>query len=146
MSIWGKDLLVGRFKKTERSIRKHFLNPALTKVLRLKLRLMGLLRTDTGVNALGQCAHFLCNNKIQNKFKFLSSVNYFLNKFPISVLNLEPANSNFHARHSAKKRLYEYVIFNKASKLSVDRGRVWLVSKPFDFNRMKKAISYFKGT
>ena len=52
----------------------------LTKILKSRVKINGSGRTDAGVNALGQSANFYLKYKIKNKFKFLSSANYFLRK------------------------------------------------------------------
>ena len=140
----GKGFVGWQIQKNGKSIQA-IIETALSKVLKNKIRINGSGRTDTGVNAEAQCANFLYKKKIQNKFKFLSSVNHFLNKYPISITNLEVKKSNFHARHSAKKRLYEYIISNRESKLAIDKDRAWLVKKKLEFKKIKKAIKYFKG-
>ena len=122
------------------------LEKAISKALKSKIKIIGSGRTDTGVNASGQSANFYCNQKIKNSFKFLSSLNFFLKKYPISVINIKLRSSNFHARHSAKKRQYQYVILNRLAKPSIDKNKVWFVVKKLDFIKMKKAISYFRGT
>ena len=124
----GKGFVGWQIQKNGKSIQA-IIETALSKVLKNKIKINGSGRTDTGVNAEAQCANFLYKRKIQNKFKFLSSVNHFLNKFPISITNLEVKKLNFHARHSAKKRLYEYIISNRESKLAIDKDRAWLVKK-----------------
>ena len=53
---------------------------ALKKVLGSKIRITGAGRTDKGVHALSQCANFKFEKKIQNKKKFLDSINFFLKK------------------------------------------------------------------
>ncbi len=141
----GKGFVGWQIQKNGKSIQA-IIETALSKVLKNKIKINGSGRTDTGVNAEAQCANFLYKRKIQNKFKFLSSVNHFLNKFPISITNLEVKKLNFHARHSAKKRLYEYIISNRESKLAIDKDRAWLVKKKLEVKRIKKAIKYFKGT
>ena len=141
----GAKFVGWQVQKNGKSI-QYVLEKALSKTLNSKIKIIGSGRTDTGVNALGQSANFYCNNKIKNFYKFLNTINFYLRKHSISVLNLKSRKLNFNARHSAKKRQYEYIILNRQAKPSVDRGKVWQVSKPLDLNKMKKAISYFLGT
>ena len=119
---------------------------AVNKTINSKIRLIGSGRTDAGVNAFGQSANFFCEKKISNYFKFLSSANYFLQKKLISIIELKRRNLKFHARHSAKKREYVYVILNRVAKPSIDTDRVWLVKKELNVREMKKAIKHFLGT
>ena len=119
---------------------------ALTKTLNSKIKIIGSGRTDAGVNALGQSANFYFKNEIKDHFKFLNTVNFFLKNSSIAIINLKKRNKNFHARHSAKKRCYEYIIFNRTGQLAIYKNRSWLIKKELDFKKMKKAINYFYGT
>ena len=119
---------------------------ALNKTLKSKIKVNGSGRTDAGVHALAQSANFFCKDKIKDKFKFLNTINYFLKDTSISILDLKKRKKDFHARHSAKKRIYEYIIFNRTGELTINKNRSWLVKKELNFKKMKKAISYFYGT
>ena len=119
---------------------------ALTKTLNSKIKIIGSGRTDAGVNALGQSANFYFKNEIKDHFKFLNTVNFFLRNSSIAIISLKKRNKNFHARHSAKKRCYEYIIFNRTGQLAIYKNRSWLIKKELDFKKMKKAINYFYGT
>jgi len=119
---------------------------ALTKTLKSQIKINGSGRTDAGVNALGQSANFFSKSEIKDHYKFLNTVNHFLVKSSISIISLKKRNKNFHARYSAKKRLYEYIIFNRTSRLVVYKNRSWLIKKKLDLRKMKIAINYFKGT
>jgi len=55
------------------------------KILKEKIKLYGSGRTDSGVHAIAQSANFILKSKINNKFLFLNSVNFFLNKKKISI-------------------------------------------------------------
>tara|TARA_B100001063_G_C16688018_1_gene515447 strand:- start:167 stop:907 length:741 start_codon:yes stop_codon:yes gene_type:complete len=118
----------------------------LTKTLKSKIKINGSGRTDSGVNALGQSANFFFKGKINDQFKFLNTANYFLKNNSIAIISLKKRNNNFHARHSAKKRSYEYIICNRTGELVINKKRSWLIKKKLDFKKMKKAINYFKGT
>ncbi len=76
---------------------------ALSKTFNKKIKIIGAGRTDAGVHALGQSANFFLNKKIQNIPKTISSINFFLKKYPISIVNLRKRRLSFHSRHSAKK-------------------------------------------
>ena len=67
----------------------------LTKLLKQKIILNGSGRTDSGVHAIEQSAHFDCNNEILDLNKFLKSINYFLNDKGISVTKIKKKIINF---------------------------------------------------
>ena len=91
----------------------------LKKLLKTNIRIAGAGRTDKGVHAFGQYANFKLSKKIADKKKFLESINFFLRKKLISILDIQRKEINFHARFNAKKRIYEYVIVNRQSILSM---------------------------
>ena len=122
------------------------LEKAISKTLKTKIKINGSGRTDAGVNAYEQNANFYYQNNIKNIFKFLSTVNFFLKKYPISILSCRKKNLKFHSRYSAKKRQYEYIILNRIAKASIDANRVWLVKRHLNIKKMEKAIKYFLGT
>ena len=118
----------------------------LSKLLKQKILLIGSGRTDSGVHAIEQSAHFECKKEIQNLDKFLKSINHFLNALNVSVTNIKKRNINFHARFSAKQRIYRYVIFNRLSRPSIEKGRGWHVIKKLDISLMKKGAKKLLGT
>ena len=61
----------------------------ISKILKEKIILFGSGRTDTGVHALEQSAHFECEKEIINIDKFLKSINHFLNKDLITILKVK---------------------------------------------------------
>ena len=61
----------------------------LTKLLKEKIILNGSGRTDTGVHAIEQSAHFDCNNEILDLIKFLKSINHFLNDQGIAIKKIK---------------------------------------------------------
>ena len=118
----------------------------ISKLLKEKINLIGSGRTDSGVHAIEQSAHFDCKKKIENLRKFLQSINYFLNKKLISITNIKKRSLNFHARFSAKQRIYTYVIFNRISKPSIEKNRGWHIRKKLDVELMLKGAKKLLGT
>ena len=118
----------------------------ISKLLDEKIIVTGSGRTDAGVHAFEQSAHFDCMNQIKNLKKFLNSINYFLNKNEISILKIKKQNLNFHARFSAKERVYKYVIYNQSTKPIIQNNRGWFVIKKLDFESMKMGAKKLIGT
>ena len=117
-----------------------------SKLLKEKIILFGSGRTDTGVHAFEQSAHFDCNNKIVKTNEFLKSINYFLNKEGVTILKIRKRNNDFHARFSAKMRIYKYVIINRISGPVLDKDKGWHVMKKLDLATMKKGAKKLIGT
>ena len=118
----------------------------ISNLLNEKIVVTGSGRTDTGVHANEQSAHFDSIKKIQNLNKFFKSINYFLNKHEIAILKIKKKNMNFHARFSAKERTYKYIIFNQSSKPILQNKRGWFVIKNLELEIMKKAAKKLIGT
>ena len=92
----------------------------ISKLLKEKVIIYGAGRLDVGVHAKEQSAHFDCKNKIDKIDKFLKSINHFLNKDGITILKIKKRSKNFHARFSAKMRVYNYMIINRISRPVLD--------------------------
>ena len=118
----------------------------ISKILGEKIILFGSGRTDTGVHALEQSAHFECKKEIINIDKFIKSINHFLSKDLVTILKVKKKNINFHSRFSAKLRIYNYVIINRLSRPVLDQNRGWHVINKLDLKIMKKAAKKLIGT
>lgn len=122
-------------EKIEDSLKKLFGKP---------VKLIGAGRTDTGVHAKAQIANFkidssLCLDNIRN------GLNSFLPK-DISIVSLEEAPLNFHARFKAKSKLYKYTILNRKSRSPLLRNFSLFIPYDLDIGAMKKAAKYLTGT
>jgi len=122
------------------------LQEKISKLLKEKIVIVGSGRTDAGVHAIAQSAHFDCENLILNRVKFIKSINHFLNNLQISVLDLKKRSLNFHARFTAKERLYKYIILNRINPSVLNQDRSWHVMKKLDIKAMKKATKKLEGT
>ena len=141
----GTNFVGWQIQSKGKSVQKLIQN-RLSMILKEKVSLVGSGRTDSGVHATEQSAHFDCVKKIQNLDKFLKSINYFINDMNVSIINIKKKNLNFHARFSAKQRIYKYVIFNRLSKPSIEKERGWHIIKKLDVSLMKKGAKKLLGT
>ena len=118
----------------------------ISEIIKENISLLGSGRTDAGVHASEQSAHFDCKIQIKNIDRFIKSLNHFLNKEGITILKVKKRNSNFHARFSAKLRIYNYVIINRLGKPVLDKNRGWHITKELNLDLMKKGAKKLMGT
>ena len=118
----------------------------LSKLLKQKIIVFGSGRTDKGVHAIEQSAHFDVTNKILNINKLIKSLNFFLNKKKISIKKIKKRTMSFHARHSAKERTYIYLIRNSISSSVINNHREWHIIKNLDLSLLKKGAKKLIGT
>ena len=141
----GTNFVGWQIQSQGKSIQK-LIQTKLSKLLKEKILLIGSGRTDAGVHAIAQSAHFECKKKIQNLDKFLKSINHFVNEMNVSIISIKKRKINFHARFSAKQRIYKYVIFNRLSKPSIEKKRGWHIINKLDVSLMKKGAKKLLGT
>lgn len=101
-------------------------------------------RTDAGVHAYGQVAHFDAETDIPAD-KFFYVLNTLLPD-DIRIKKSYEAEGDFHARFSAKGKHYRYVIRNAREKGAIDRLYSMFEPVPLDLGRMKEAAKYIEGT
>ena len=140
----GTNFIGWQIQSKGKSIQK-LIQIKISNLLKQKINLIGSGRTDAGVHAICQSAHFDCKKKIEKLDNFLKSLNYFLNNQLISIIKIKKRNLNFHARFSVKQRIYRYVIFNRISKPSIEKDRVWHIRKKLDIKLMKRGAKKLLG-
>ena len=141
----GTPFVGWQIQKKGKSVQKT-IQLTLSKLLKQKIILYGSGRTDAGVHSLEQSAHFDIKHKIQNIDKMIKSLNFFLNKTMISIINIKKKNINFHARYSAKERIYLYIINNRLSLSTINKDREWHIRKKLDITLIKKGSKKLVGT
>ena len=141
----GTHFIGWQIQSKGKSVQK-LIQTKLSKLLKEKILLIGSGRTDSGVHASEQSAHFNSKKEIQNLDKFLKSINHFVNNMGISIINIKKRNINFHARFSAKQRVYKYIILNRLSRPSIEKERGWHIVKRLDISLMKKGAKKLLGT
>tara|TARA_B110000495_G_C22822288_1_gene479969 strand:- start:102 stop:836 length:735 start_codon:yes stop_codon:yes gene_type:complete len=117
---------------------------AITQLTGEKIIIFGAGRTDAGVHALGQVAHFDLKKNF-NIDNIRDGLNQHLRPQPIAILKAEEVNDDFHARFSAKNRTYEYSISNRRPPLTIDKNKSWGVFKKLDVNKMEFEAKHFLG-
>ena len=140
----GTNFVGWQSQKNGKSI-QDTIEKVLKKIFKTKIRIIGAGRTDKGVHAFSQYASFIIKKKIEKK-TFLDSANFFLKGKLISILDINKKPNNFHARHNAKLRTYEYLIINRQGSLSIHKNRAWHVKKKIDLNLIKKGARLLEGT
>ena len=141
----GTNFIGWQIQSKGKSIQKLIQN-IISKILKEKIVIFGSGRTDAGVHAIEQSAHFDTKILIKNLDKFLLSLNHFLNKKLISILSIKKKKLNFHARFSAKERIYKYIIFNRLSNPSIERNRGWHIRKKLNLKLMQNGAKKLLGT
>jgi len=128
-----------------KSIQKEIENK-LSKLLKQKIIIYGSGRTDAGVHAIEQSAHFDVKLKIKEIKKLIKSLNFFLNPKKISIINIYKKNKQFHARYSAKERVYRYFIINRLAASTLENERAWHIRKKLDIKLLKEGAKKLTGS
>lgn len=117
---------------------------ALSSICKEKITVVGSGRTDAGVHALGQVVSFRTRCRIP-----ADRLSFALNRLlPSDIVACEgqEAPVDFHARYSAKEKLYRYVIYNNAMPSPFYRLYSWHIPMLLDFEAMIQAAAHFMGT
>lgn len=116
---------------------------ALTRITQQQISIIAAGRTDAGVHARGQVASFQSDKSIPVD-KWRLALNSAL-PHDISVVSSEQVPESFHARYSAKEKLYEYRISRHPARPAIDRNRVWHLPYDLDTQAIRHAMSGFIG-
>ncbi|MFO0716498.1 MAG: tRNA pseudouridine(38-40) synthase TruA [Nitrospira sp.] len=116
---------------------------ALSAIAQTRLTVVGAGRTDAGVHALGQVASFRTDRGLSER-EWVRALNAHL-PADISALSVVAVTDAFHARYSAKGKLYEYHLLNRRERAPLLRERAWMLYKPLDLAAMKDAAACLIG-
>jgi tRNA pseudouridine38-40 synthase len=121
------------------------LEEAVFKLSQERVTLTGAGRTDAGVHARGQVAHFDLVKEFPAD-KVRDALNAHLRPAPVSVIEAAVAAADFHARFSAVARHYEYRMLCRRAPPALDRGHVWHIARKLDAGAMAEAARTLIGT
>jgi len=108
------------------------------------VRVHGAGRTDAGVHALAQCAH-VDVSKFLPADRWIKALNALLPS-TIRVLRCRSVSHDFHARLSAKGKIYRYRIWTAPILPPFEYRRVWHIAQSLDPKILKSAAKHFVGT
>jgi len=140
----GTPFVGWQFQKNGQSIQEVLQN-AIFNLSNEKVVVTGSGRTDSGVHALAQIAHFDLKKKIEKK-KLLPGLNQNIKNKSVTILKINKINKKFHARFSAKRRTYQYIIINRQSPLTLQKNKAWHIRKKLNVRVMKKGAKLLLGT
>jgi tRNA pseudouridine38-40 synthase len=109
-----------------------------------RVRVHGAGRTDAGVHALAQCAHVDLPTRRYGADRWRSALNGVLPP-TIRIMRCRFAAQSFHARFSAKGKIYRYRIWNREVLPPLENGRVWHVREPLDRSAIATSAELFVG-
>ncbi|MBP5215980.1 MAG: tRNA pseudouridine(38-40) synthase TruA [Alphaproteobacteria bacterium] len=138
--------LVGWQKQLDGPSVQEFLEKAIKGFSHQEVEVFGAGRTDAGVHALMQVAHFDFDGDL-SEYKMQESINALLRELeaPVAVYKTEKVSDDFHARFSAKGRGYIYRILNRRGNSPLLVNRVWHVTYPLDIEKMREGAKYLLG-
>lgn len=117
---------------------------AIKEITKEKVKVNGSGRTDAGVHAIGQVANFKTKSKIDVS-KIPDALNSKLPK-DISIIDAEEVDEDFHARYSAKGKIYRYLVYNSRYRNPILKDISYQVKYDLNFDKMKKEAESLIGT
>lgn len=129
-------------QKSDRSIQGE-IEKAIAVMTRQSVTLAASGRTDAGVHALGQVAHFACDTALTPEAFFLGLNSLLPDDIVIKFCEAVP--ETFHARYDAKRKTYRYRILNRSVPSALDHRHVWHIRKELLVGAMQAATGYLIG-
>src|SRR5881398_3936404 len=131
--------------QSHRNTIQDHLEHAFERVTGKLVRVHGAGRTDAGVHALEQCAHVDLPNGNLPASRWIEALNALLPS-AIRIMRCQYVSNDFHARLSAKRKIYRYRIWSAPVLPPFEYRRTWHIARPIDFKILKRAAKHFVGT
>jgi tRNA pseudouridine38-40 synthase len=133
-------------RRTERSQRtvQGEIECALKKIYKRSIKLIGSGRTDSGVHAWGQVAHF----KVASSMPVAEIQNALNGNLPedIAIIKVEEVTPDFHARYGARSKIYRYTILNRNARSALERKTCLYYPNKLNLAAMRRECKYLIGT
>ncbi len=119
------------------------LESVLSIILNQEIRIHGSGRTDAGVHARGQVAHFHADTRLTPE-AIKKGVNSMM-RHPVVVMACDTVPQDFHAQYWVKSKEYRYYILNRREPSAIGSDYVWHVNRPLDMDAMNKCAEHLVG-
>lgn len=130
--------------QSHRNTIQDHLERAFHRVSGKRVRVHGAGRTDAGVHAMGQCAHVDLAERQLSAARWIAALNANLPP-TIRVMRAAYARRTFHARYSAKAKIYRYRIWAAPILPPLEYQRAWLVVPALHLPLLRAAAAKFEG-
>ncbi len=120
------------------------LENAAGRIMQETIRIVASGRTDAGVHALGQTAHFRTSTKLPVE-RIQAGMNSLLSP-DIAITAIEEATASFHARYDSTSKVYQYFLYNAPVRSPLRRRYCWHVREPLDCEAMELAAASLRGS
>lgn len=136
-----------QMQKDEKTVQE-MIEKAIYGFCQKEIRITGASRTDSGVHARGQVAHFDLDygDRKLSEYDLAKAINAYLRDEDIAIIKAEKVADDFHARFGAKKKVYTYSILNRPARPAIDDGLVWHLGRDLDAVAMQEAGNHLIGT
>lgn len=131
-----------QFQPGQRTIQGH-VQEKLERIFKKKVNCIASGRTDTGVHALGQVAHFKVETAMKSK-QIQKALNAFLDR-DVAVVKIQEVPLDFHAQYSVKNKTYRYTLLNRKYPSAFWRNRAYFYPYKLNLSLMRRAASKIKG-
>jgi tRNA pseudouridine38-40 synthase len=122
---------------------QQLLEESIGRMTGVESRVIGSGRTDAGVHAIGQVAHFHTASRL-GEWNFLMGINGILPP-DIVVRSAREVDLSFHARFDVKSKVYLYRVCNRPVRSALERCYAWFVWEPLDLEKIEGALDLFRG-
>ncbi len=138
----GTDFCGWQFQPHERTVQGH-LEEKIERIFKKKIHCIASGRTDSGVHALGQVAHFKADTQMKPK-QIHRALNAFLDR-DVSISKVQYVPLDFHSQYSVKNKTYRYTILNRFHPSAFWRNRAYFYPNSLNLSLMRQAAKHIKG-